>query len=485
MSYPKVNSGGARNNNLKRILHFLLILVVYSCLITSSTYAYLYLGSNNNSISGSGKCEGVNYKGENISASNLVSTTNYLEGAKSTITLSKNKDCTIYTYVNLYLYTNNTTTAPITTVKALKYKIVSSNNVTYSGVVSYMEDTLLATLPLEDTEITYTIYLYIDSTLSLGNYNDKTYSGYIYATTEQTSTIGKNEDNTKKNLGLQTIDFDYLGSEQQFIVPQTGTYQLETWGASGGNSNEFGKYIGGYGGYSFGDIKLVKNKNIYLNIGGVGESLEQTYNGNYSNRALKKGGYNGGGSGWTGGGGATHLSFSSGILSKLKGLNQVIIVSGSGGGAATTNAGHGGGYCGTDAKANAEPYSNSYGRGGNQISGGIHGISFNDSLRTGTDGDFGIGGNDKAAIEASGGGAGYYGGGSGSNEGPWDQIGSGGGGSGYIGNSSLTNKAMYCYNCEESTEESTKTISTTLVSETPVSKYAKIGNGYAKITVID
>ena len=349
-----------------------------------------------------------------------------------------------------------------------------------------MGDTLLATLPLEDKEVTYTIYLYIDSTLSLGNYNDKTYSGYIYATTEQTSTIGKNEDNTKKNLGLQTIDFDYLGNEQQFIVPQTGTYQLETWGASGGNSNEFGKYIGGYGGYSSGNINLTRNKNIYLNIGGVGESLTETYNGNYSNRVLKEGGYNGGGAGWTGGGGATHMAFSSGILSKLKDSNQeIIIVSGSGGGAATTNAGHGGGYCGTAAEANSEPYTNSYGRGGTQNSGGIHGISVNDELTTGTDGNFGIGGNDRAVIQASGGGAGYYGGGSGSNELPWEKIGSGGGGSGYIGNSQLTNKVMYCYNCEESTEESTKTISTTNVSETPISKYAKKGNGYARITIID
>lgn len=48
-----------------------------------------------------------------------------------------------------------------------------------------------------------------------------------------------------------------------------------------------------------------------------------------------------------------------------------------------------------------------------------------------------------------------------------------GNGSGYIGNSQLTNKTMYCYNCEESTEESTKTISTINVSETPISKYAK------------
>ena len=63
-------------------------------------------------------------------------------------------------------------------------------------------------------------------------------------------------------------------------------------------------------------------------------------------------------------------------------------------------------------------------------------------------------------------------------------TGSGGGGSGYIGNSLLTNKVMYCYNCEESNEESTKTISTTCSEETPTSYCAKKGNGYARITLV-
>ena len=43
---------------------------------------------------------------------------------------------------------------------------------------------------------------------------------------------------------------------------------------------------------------------------------------------------------------------------------------------------------------------------------------------------------------------------------------------------------MYCYNCEESNEENTKTISTTWSEETPTTNCAKKGNGYAKITLI-
>ena len=44
---------------------------------------------------------------------------------------------------------------------------------------------------------------------------------------------------------------------------------------------------------------------------------------------------------------------------------------------------------------------------------------------------------------------------------------------------------MYAYNCDESSESDTYTISTTNVSEIAKPMYAKIGNGYAKITFID
>ena len=82
-----------------------------------------------------------------------------------------------------------------------------------------------------------------------------------------------------------------------------------------------------------------------------------------------------------------------------------------------------------------------------------------------------------------GGGGGFYGGCANMTEG-FGSDDSGGGGSGYIGNSLLKNKAMYCYNCEESNEENTKTISVTCLSSTPKSKCSKIDNGYARITLV-
>lgn len=98
--------------------------------------------------------------------------------------------------------------------------------------------------------------------------------------------------------------------------------------------------------------------------------------------------------------------------------------------------------------------------GGTQSSGYAFGTGYGDVSKT-----------------AVGAGAGFYGG-------KGSALNGSGGGSGYIGNTLLTNKAMYCYNCTESSETSTKTISTTCHNENPTSNCAKEGNGYAKITLI-
>ena len=122
--------------------------------------------------------------------------------------------------------------------------------------------------------------------------------------------------------------------------------------------------------------------------------------------------------------------------------------------------------------------------GGTQTAGGVTPFYANNFAKFDNfNGNFGQGGtyNSSAGLKISGGGgSGYYGGSFG---GDWGA--GGGGGSGYIGNLLLTNKSMYCYNCAESNEESTKTISTTCVNETPTENCAKSGNGYVRISLIN
>ena len=280
-----------------------------------------------------------------------------------------------------------------------------------------------------------------------------------------------------------TWDFDYTGSEQTLTIPITGTYKLETWGAQGGSANE--TYVGGYGGYSNGQIALDINQKIYVNVGGTGITDDDFDASTYVN-----GGYNGGGTACgykdklaSSGGGATHIATSAGLLSSLSNKKaNILIVAGGGGGGGYQQEGYsgaggsGGGYNGVTGKYVIN-YQNLYiPNGATQTSGGsfIHYGAYTYYASS-----FGSGGGaEKSNGNASGGGGGYYGGGLG------NLFMGAGGGSGYIGNSLLTNKSMYCYNCTASSEPSTKTISTTCVNSTPTANCAKQGNGYARITLM-
>ena len=101
--------------------------------------------------------------------------------------------------------------------------------------------------------------------------------------------------------------FGYTGGVQTFTATSTGTYNLEAWGASGGdglNNNQSLTSHGGLGGYSSGEIYLNKGQKIYVYVGGKGS---------YSTTLGTGGGYNGGGYGGPGGyggGGMTHFSYS-------------------------------------------------------------------------------------------------------------------------------------------------------------------------------
>ena len=436
-------------------------------MVTSGTYAYLEM-KKNTSVAGSAKCNGINYQGQEINASNLSSTTNYLEGAKSTITLSQSEDCKIYSYVNIYLHTNDNITAPIDSVKALKYKLITEDKIEYNGTITTKGDSLLAVVPLTSNPKSYQVYLWIDSEISNGQFDNKSFSGYIYATSEQSSTIGSEEISNNENVSIETIDFDYVGREQEFIVPVSGDYKLETWGAQGDSS--LFEIEGGVGGYSSGSVLSLSGV-VFVTVGKFAQNNQ------------------GGGTIAPGGGGATYITTESDTLNNFENdLSKLLIVSGGGGGSEWHDGigGSGGGYIGNSGgqgflKNDTVDWQSIIptASGGSQVSGGKStGIDNRSGTTAVLDGSFGTGGNTSGGDGGGQGGIGFYGGGSS------DLAGGGGGGSGYIGNSLLTNKVMYCYNCLESAAEDTKTISTTNVSDDAISGYAKKGNGYSRITLI-
>ena len=359
---------------------------------------------------------------------------------------------------------------------ATQMKIDIKGNTTLSENTSDF-NVYLANLKLNGTEIEginatkdgYEINIPSTGTLEYDVINDSTEYD-VEATVECEEETGTNE----------VTNFDYTGSEQTFVAPVTGVYKLETWGAQGGSGNQVEKYVGGYGGYSVGFLNLNSNDKLYINVASQGKSgcVKTICSGGY-NGGAKSGAFTNDAENWNGGGGgATHVSTKSGLLSNLRNFqNNILIVSGGGGGAMNRlsdgiKGGSGGGYIGNNSISVSKLYT---GTGGTQTNGGK--TYLNNTIYSNTiDGSFGSGGtflNTSNNYNSSGGGSGYYGGAFG-----------GGGGSGYIGNPLLTEKSMYCYNCTESTEESTKTISTTCVSSTPTENCAKSGNGYARITLI-
>ncbi len=185
-----------------------------------------------------------------------------------------------------------------------------------------------------------------------------------------------------------------------------------------------------------------------------------------------------------GGGGATHIATQSGVLSSLSSTtNSILVVAGGGGGtydgsSSPSAYGHGGGYVGQTGNARSTGYV-SY--GGTQTSGGRC------SNASGGTGEFGQGGRGGSSV-GPGGGGGWYGGAGGYRRSYVDATyysWSAGGGSGYFA-TGVVNGCMYSYNTTfTSTDAATKTVSTTNVSETPTSEYAKQGNGYARITLVE
>ena len=175
-----------KKENIK--LSITLLLIITISLI--ATYAYLTMGASNNITNTAGGCFVVNYTGQSINNLSLQSNANYEEGAQSEITLSKNKNCEIYTKASIYIHTNTEeTTIPFSEVQAMKYQVMQGTEVVSSGTIDGSEDQKLTEVDLTETATAYTIYLWIDPAISQGAYNGKSYSGYFYANSTQTSTV--------------------------------------------------------------------------------------------------------------------------------------------------------------------------------------------------------------------------------------------------------------------------------------------------------
>ena len=183
--------------------------------------------------------------------------------------------------------------------------------------------------------------------------------------------------------------FNFKGVGEEWIVPKSGIYKVELWGASTKHEEE-GFY--NTGGYTSGNILLDKNSKLYLFLGGYGRDCYLTH----------AGGFNGGGNNpsfgthsnqtWRGnnGAGATDIRLIGGDWNNQLGLRSRIMVA-----AAGVSYVGAGGLIGYNLVSTTNPAT--------QVSGGT-GFSA---------GGFGFGGNSQSGTSLYGsnaGSSGYYGG---------------------------------------------------------------------------
>ena len=255
-------------------------------------------------------------------------------------------------------------------------------------------------------------------------------------------------------------EFAYTGTYQEYVVPKTGYYEVELWGAEGYSDNTT---LGGKGGYTKGSIYLTKGEKLYVYVG--------------SNSSV----WNGGGltpNGGYAGRGATDIRYfpttpTSTELNwdNITGLRSRIMVAGAGGTGRWSIGGAGGGLVAGAAT------NNEGGKGGTQRAGGVGGTSGGNVA--GAQGTFGTGGD--AGTGSSSGGGGYYGGGGGS----WASSarGGGGGGSSYISGHAGVNSVTSASSTTAS--NNTNHYSNKYFIKTEMKSGLNTGNGKGIIKFID
>lgn len=228
--------------------------------------------------------------------------------------------------------------------------------------------------------------------------------------------------------------FDYTGNYQVFVVPKTGYYNIQLWGASGGiSTGGFPTDTPGKGAYTEGVLNLLKDEKIYVYVGEQGTNgagtISSTYNGGGGDTTTNASNCPGSG---TSGGGATDIRLISGSWDNSLSLVSRIMVAAGAGGSGGFGLGSDGGtltsFTGTYSSS-GNPHGHSNQSAASQISAGIsdNKSASNTSGTPNSDGLFGIGGQGAGAgCSGAGGGGGYYGGAGAYN------MGAGSGGSSYI-----------------------------------------------------
>ena len=131
-------------------------------------------------ISGTSGCFTINYtKGQDVTGSIEAGTSYQDKGVSTDIVMYKDPNCKVDALGTLYLTTNDTSTIDFTS-KALKYSVVVNNTEVASGSVKGIANQVIYRFYLNNTETTYKVYIWLDSSLYIEKQDDN-YSGFVHA----------------------------------------------------------------------------------------------------------------------------------------------------------------------------------------------------------------------------------------------------------------------------------------------------------------
>ena len=236
-----------------------------------------------------------------------------------TFTITNTCDITTEYSVNLEVLKDSTLSSKFIDVMFEgNINLLSSYDTTDKVNTSSIESRKLTTGILKSQESKdYSLRLWIDYNTTLEDLNNE-----IKSFKSKIIVVGKPINYT----GDTVFDFDYTGGEQTFTAPVSGTYKIETWGASGGGFEN----NGGLGAYTSGLLNLVNNQLFYIYVGQFSDYTNgECYGSNPNNN------FNGSINGCcAGGGGATDIRLvKSQYWYDFVTLKSRIIVAGGGGGA--------------------------------------------------------------------------------------------------------------------------------------------------------
>ena len=310
----------------------------------------------------------------------------------------------------------------------------------YEGCDAITESSTKDNITHTGQSIHYSGMKFISGVMKAGNESMPDYNG---------STMTGNRGNGYARISYVMMEnFEYTGEVQEFVAPADGYYNVECWGAQGGDTYSGTKHsltvVGGSGAYTQGLIKLTKGTTLYIYVGGQGPNAPEGFTGPGGTvKDIEYPGWNGGGMEndrnyiqSRSGGGATDIRLvkdttSTNGWSDFDSLKSRIMVAAGGGGSSISHStspeqyksdgGNGGTLNGLISINLGVSATGSYGTEGTQTSGG-HAIN---QAKVAL-GGFGYGGDGLASRQSAGGGGGYYGGGGASYCAP------GGGGSSFI-----------------------------------------------------